>query len=316
MAGMDFWRDWNNPNLPMYVKYMEGVNVVASLMPLMPSVAKKLNTLLQQFCFPAGTQIAMAEGQKPIEEVQAGDLVWAQNDRTGERSLKRVKQLFVNVAADLMVLQCGTNTVEVTPGHPLWVADQGWKAAGQIQVGDELRTRNGERVAVTASAHKQGHFTVYNFEVEDFRSYFVGRTEVLAHNTCVRLSFKPGWSLSDFSRKARALKSLAQQGKLRKASNASALRGEEAGAFKNRLIRSAYDKFNSTDSQKFARLRDRIRSMDADHVQDLQLGGLDESSNLWLLDSEVNQGLGSQIWQQIKGLPDGTLITDIEIVGP
>ena len=72
------------------------------------------------------------------------------------------------------------------------------------------------------------------------------------------------------------------------------------GAFKDHLIRAAYDKYNSADPQKFARLRDRITSMDADHIQDFQLGGLDEFSNIWLLDREVNQGLGPQIWQQIK----------------
>lgn len=55
--------------------------------------------------------------------------------------------------------------------------------------------------------------------------------------------------------------------------------------------------------------------MHADHIQDLQLSGLDEASNLWLLDADVNMGLGRQIWQQIKDLPDGTIINQIEIVG-
>ncbi len=44
--------------------------------------------------------------------------------------------------------------------------------------------------------------------------------------------------------------------------------------------------------------------MHADHIQDLQLSGLDDASNLWLLDADVNMGLGRQIWQQIKNLPD------------
>jgi Pretoxin HINT domain/A nuclease family of the HNH/ENDO VII superfamily with conserved AHH len=97
------------------------------------------------------------------------------------------------VAATLVVLTAGTNTLEATPEHPLWVADQGWKAAGQVQTGDELWTRSGERLAVREIAHKQGQFTVYNFEVEDLHSYFVGVEGVLGHNMC---KFNPDWRSS------------------------------------------------------------------------------------------------------------------------
>ena len=55
--------------------------------------------------------------------------------------------------------------------------------------------------------------------------------------------------------------------------------------------------------------------MQPDHIHELQLSGLDESSNLWLLDADVNTGIGRQIWQQIKNLPDGTIIDRIEIGG-
>jgi RHS repeat-associated protein len=185
-AGLDIWNSFHDPNTPMWVKFMQGAGLAASVLPgVSPKLALKLRDLLKKFCFPAGTEVATAEGNKPIEEIREGDLVWAQSDQTGEIMLKRVKQVFVNVAAALVVLHCGTNTLEATPEHPLWIADQGWKAAGQIQVGDELFSLSGERLYVAAVRHKQGQFTVYNFEVEDFHSYFVGRVEVLGHNACV-----------------------------------------------------------------------------------------------------------------------------------
>ena len=39
-------------------------------------------------------------------------------------------------------------------------------------------------MAVEAIGQKQGRFTVHNFEVEDWHSYFVGRERLLAHNSC------------------------------------------------------------------------------------------------------------------------------------
>lgn len=43
--------------------------------------------------------------------------------------------------------------------------------------------------------------------------------------------------------------------------------------------------------------------------------GSDTSVNLWLLDGLVNEGLGNQIWQQIRGLDTGTAIDDVIIEG-
>ncbi|MFI1481333.1 Hint domain-containing protein [Streptomyces sp. NPDC020747] len=45
---------------------------------------------LKAMCFPAGTKIATEHGTKPIEEIEAGDRVWAEDPATGERRLRRV----------------------------------------------------------------------------------------------------------------------------------------------------------------------------------------------------------------------------------
>lgn len=52
---------------------------------------------------------------------------------------------------------------------------------------------------------------------------------------------------------------------------------------------------------------------DVDHIIDLQLGGDDNISNMWLLNNSVNRSLGSQIYWRIKGLPIGTRINNITI---
>lgn len=57
----------------------------------------------------------------------------------------------------------------------------------------------------------------------------------------------------------------------------------------------------------------RPSGYDVDHIVDLQLGGLDDLGNMWLLNSSVNRSLGSQIAYQIKTLPIGSRIGNISI---
>lgn len=52
---------------------------------------------------------------------------------------------------------------------------------------------------------------------------------------------------------------------------------------------------------------------DVDHITDLQLGGLDTSSNLWGLNKSVNRSLGSQVSQRIRNLPAGTPVNHVYI---
>ncbi|QIE99987.1 RHS repeat-associated core domain-containing protein [Roseimicrobium sp. ORNL1] len=58
------------------------------------------------------------------------------------------------------------------------------------------------------------------------------------------------------------------------------------------------------------------REIDADHIQDLQLGGLDVMSNMWGLDSSVNRSLGTQIKNMIKDLPAGTRVNNVRMEDP
>ena len=183
--GLDFWKVLNDPEAPMWQKYAHALTFVTGVLPVIsPRLAREMHDKLQHFCFPAGTEVAMEKGPKPIEEIAEGDLVWAQSDQTGAVSLKRVRQVFVNVATALVMLHMGTNTVEATPEHPFWVVGKGWKAAGQVAVGEELWTRDGRTVAVSKVEHRKGQFTVFNFEVENAHTYFAGGQQVLVHNTC------------------------------------------------------------------------------------------------------------------------------------
>ena len=72
------------------------------------------------------------------------------------------------------------------PTHPFYVPKLGWTSAIKLRAGDILVLSNGEYVVVEAVQHEilESPIKVYNFEVEDFHTYFVGESSILVHNTC------------------------------------------------------------------------------------------------------------------------------------
>lgn len=63
---------------------------------------------------------------------------------------------------------------------------QGWIAACKLRAGDILVLQNGKYVTVEKVQHEilEEPITVYNIEVVDFHTYYVGKNAVLVHNTC------------------------------------------------------------------------------------------------------------------------------------
>ena len=137
-------------------------------------------------CFVAGTSVAAAAGYVAIETLKPGDLVWAWDEETGNVSLKPVKQLFVNESDELIHLTINGETITTTPSHPFYVAHKGWYAAVDLRAGDILVLVNGEYVTLEKTQHEilEAPITVYNFEVEDYHTYYVGTDGVLVHNSC------------------------------------------------------------------------------------------------------------------------------------
>lgn len=64
--------------------------------------------------------------------------------------------------------------------------DKGWVAAGDLAVGDEVFNLDGTTSTILGSGIEvlDEPILVYNLEVEDFHSYFVGCVPILAHNKC------------------------------------------------------------------------------------------------------------------------------------
>ena len=150
--------------------------------------AKKAKDICESACFIAGTIVITAEGYVPIEEIETGDWVWATNPDTGETDLKQVVRTFVNETNELIHVTIGGETIITTPTHPFYVPQKGWTDAVNLRAGDILVMLNGEYIVIEKVQHEilETPITVYNFEVEDFHTYYVGEYDILVHNKCFR----------------------------------------------------------------------------------------------------------------------------------
>ena len=135
-------------------------------------------------CFIAGTLVATETGYVTIENIKVGDLVWAHDPETGETALKPVVQTFRNETTEWIHVTVNGETLTCTPEHPFYVPKKGWTSAIDLRAGDILVMLNGEYVVIEQVQHEllESPVAIYNFEVADFHTYYVGEEPVLVHN--------------------------------------------------------------------------------------------------------------------------------------
>ena len=169
-----------NPSLKETLKVGITSGVMAGGMQF---VGQKLGMIQ---CFIAGTLVATKSGLVPIEDIQPGDLVWATDEETGETALKEVVQTFRNETEEWVHVKVNGEEITCTPMHPFYSPVKGWTSAVDLRAGDILVMLNGEYVVVEQVQHEllESPETTYNFEVEDYHTYYVGEKSVLVHNMC------------------------------------------------------------------------------------------------------------------------------------
>ncbi|WXB19179.1 AHH domain-containing protein [Pendulispora albinea] len=110
------------------------------------------------------------------------------NEKTDVIECRPVNRTFVNTSNELADLDVSTpdgisETVHTTLGHPFWIEGKGWTQTHDLVAGDRARSANGSLIVVRGWRDKEGRSTVYNFEVDENHSYFVGPLKLLVHNT-------------------------------------------------------------------------------------------------------------------------------------
>ena len=138
------------------------------------------------YCFVAGTTVLAATGAVAIETIQKGDLVWAWDEETGDVALKEVVETYVNETDELVHVFVKGEEIVATPAHPFYSPVKGWTKAVHLRAGDILVLLNGEYVVVEKVQHEilETPVTVYNFQVEEYHTYYVTDNGILVHNKC------------------------------------------------------------------------------------------------------------------------------------
>ncbi len=136
------------------------------------------------FCFVAGTTVLTTLGKKAIETIQVGDTIPCVDHITGETAEKRVVSTTVNKVDRLIELDIDGEIIQCTETHPFQVKGKGWVDACNLNPGDIVYTKDWNTATVKSInlLEFDEPVKVFNFEVEDCHTYFVGELSILVHN--------------------------------------------------------------------------------------------------------------------------------------
>jgi hypothetical protein len=134
-------------------------------------------------CLVAGTLVDTADGLREIEAIRGGDQVWAWNEQTGQRELRRVVDAFTAHREDFVVIEVDGVTITATIEHPFLTQAGKWKRADELAEGEALFD-DGEAAGKKIASLQRFRVPtiVYNMEVEGLHNYFVTAEGVLTHN--------------------------------------------------------------------------------------------------------------------------------------
>ncbi len=158
---------------------------------------------LQKTCFDGETYVlvggrSVVTGEETLSwreiwHVKVGDEVLSRCEATCDMAYKKVIKVCQREHAEVFDVwyDCGPEyrayrgrsqqPILTTADHPFWVEGKGWVEVGHLQPGDAFLTHNGIRATVDKVEKKSYRVEVYNLEIEDFHTYFVGYEGIWVH---------------------------------------------------------------------------------------------------------------------------------------
>ncbi len=149
--------------------------------------------------FTPDTPVLTRAGLLPIASLSVGQDVLAYNETKGQNEYQPVQQVFINQDPQVTFLQVDQELVTTTPEHPFYVKAQSddqarpkpighenlnehWVGAGHLKVGDKIQKADGGFGVVKYVNTVTQTRTMYNLEVRDAHTFFVGTRGWLVHN--------------------------------------------------------------------------------------------------------------------------------------
>ncbi|MEZ4875165.1 MAG: polymorphic toxin-type HINT domain-containing protein [Flavobacteriaceae bacterium] len=149
-------------------------------------------------CFPEGTLISTPNGKKPIETIAVNDMVWSFDHLAKKTRIGYVKGISKNHTLSLVHIHSKGHVLKATRNHPFWIEEEEkYCRADALTEGMFLRKMDGQLVKIDSIYIEEIETTTYNFEVSNYRNYFVGEDEVLVHNDDVVEAVASGLANTD-----------------------------------------------------------------------------------------------------------------------
>jgi len=134
-------------------------------------------------CFIEGTNVLTKNGFVKIEDLKLNDNVLSYNFEKNVLEGDRVENNFKRVSTELLLLDLGSNMIQVTKEHPFYhLKTNKWVKAKNLKVGDRLFDSDGDEVELKGIDSMKGNFRVYNLTVKNNHNYYVSPKKVLVHN--------------------------------------------------------------------------------------------------------------------------------------
>lgn len=135
-------------------------------------------------CLVAGTAIATPQGDRPIEQIAVGDLVYGPDG-----SVVAVTRIGSRLVSELVEVEIDGRRIVATAEHP-FLTGRGWVAAGELCADDSAVVRVERGLAlrpITAVRHVEpdGPVAVYNFACPPIEAYEANG--VVVHNCPYRM---------------------------------------------------------------------------------------------------------------------------------
>lgn len=138
-------------------------------------------------CFVAGTYVEMGDGSlKNIEDVVVGDKVVSYDEVRRKNEISLVaKTMKHDIDENIYTLYIEGEVIKATSVHPFYIMRNGiadWVQAGDLVCYDKVMFHDGTWHEIANIDVNRCRTVVYNLEVTNTHTYYVGKCGVLVHN--------------------------------------------------------------------------------------------------------------------------------------